>query len=203
MTDQATEFEELPEEGSPLEAKANDDPDEDVPEWAAAHLPAVLKIPPQRRPIFLRFKSAWTDEPSKGVEVSWPRFVPGQHDEAGRPLVVHEPHLTRVLVLWSLSDAEERMALKRAAGDRSGVIIESTKQMIRAVDGKPVDWTSRGWGKGKMEGEAYNPHRLWTELGAKCRGPLQNIYLKAHALNDGEMADFLLHGVRVTTVVAG
>lgn len=158
-----------------------------IPSWAQPWLPAGLKIPASRQPKFLRFKSAWTDAPQKGVPSMWPK---NPSDAKGD----QEEHLTRVLMLWEISDAEERLALKAAAQDRTRLMAEYAKHMIRSVDGMAVDWTM-AWAKGASD--LYSPDRLWTELGAKCRQPVVNLYLKLHSLSDAEMADFLLNGLGV------
>lgn len=173
--------------------------EDDIPDWAVPWLPPSLKIPAGRSVGFARFKSKWTDAQEVGVPSVWRRAIPGSDQEQVTEC------LSRVVIYWNLSDAEERAALKRCAGDRSNVVAEYTKNMIRAVDGKVFDWTGNSWakGNGKPNAERVSPHAVWTQLGSKCRQMMTRIYMTSHSLNDEDMGDFLLHGVRLVTAVGG
>lgn len=163
----ATEFV-APEKPSALEvaASAPGDPN-GIPDWVI--LPPNLKIPPGRQVGFMRFRASWTDTPNKG---------------------------DRQLILWPLSDADEKLALKRTHGDSLRTIGEMAKQMIRAVDGTNADWSSGKFSVGSVE-------QFWNDIGARCRQQVQSYFLKTHALDDEERADFFLNCLAVRTSVAG
>lgn len=96
----------------------------------------------------------------------------------------------RTCVLWNLNEADEKFALARTRGVAVRTIDEMAKQTIRAFDGKRVDWT-RG---------ARAVDRFWSEIGAKCRTMLKNLYLKNHVLKVEEQADFFTNCIAVRTV---
>lgn len=137
---------------------------DDMPEWAV--LPNDLKIPKGRVVAFILFRADWTDTPDKG---------------------------DRQCIVWNLSDADERIALKRTAmGDGLGAVSELAKQSVRAVDGHRVDW-SKPKGPGSID-------QFWREIGAKCRALVQRWYLQNHQLTDREQADFFENCVAVRTM---
>lgn len=136
-----------------------------LPAWLA--LPPDLKIPPDKQIGFMLFRSQWTDRPSKG---------------------------DRQCLMWPLSDADEKFALKRTRGDMSRGISELAKQMIRAVDGKKIDWA-------KNSGKDLE--NFWDEIGAKCRQQIQNYYLKTHALTKDDQLDFFVNCLVVRTSKVG
>jgi len=137
----------------------------EIPEWAK--VPATLKMPVGRQVQFLRFKAEWTDTRAKG---------------------------DRQCIVWNLTDADEKIALKRAKGDGSRALAELSKQTIRAIDGVKVDWT---------RGDMSNVNKWWDEIGAGCRQLVQSIYHKNHNLSLEEQADFFANCVAVRTVAAG
>jgi hypothetical protein len=189
-----------PPEPEPLELKA-EVPDvvaasgeDDVPHWAVPYMPPDFRIPRGKEVTFMRFKSAWTDARDKGVLTIFPHKV-GQGEGA---CVIQREELYRVLVCWPITDAEEKLANKR--GQQGSALNELAKQMIRAVDGRRVDWTG-GWAR---EPEMLvNPEAVWKELGPKCRGPIKTIYHRMHNLTDEELATFLLNCLVVVNAVAG
>lgn len=138
----------------PAEKKTNVDNPSDVPDWFT--MPPGFVIPPHKEIIFLRFRAAWTDRPDKGE---------------------------RMCMLWPLSDADEKLALKRTRGEPARGLSELSKQLIRAVDGCRADWTGQP-GPGSVE-------RFWDEIGSKCRQLIQNYYAKTHTLSNEEKYDFL------------
>lgn len=146
------------------EEKAKSD---EIPEWVIMPKDPNFKIPPGRQLGFLRLRGEWTDTASKG---------------------------DRQCIVWALTDADEKLALKRTQGDSSRFLAELTKQMIRAVDGQRVDWA---------KGHSTNVNRWWNEVGAKCRKILQAYYHKTHSLEDVEIADFFANCVAVRTAVGG
>jgi hypothetical protein len=187
---------EEPEPVSPLELKADEGAEEpaeegDIPSWAMDHLPEGFRIPKGKQVVFLRFQSAWTDEPSKGVLTTYRTSLKGAH--------IEKEVLSRVLVCWPLSLAEAKSARRRARDNRD-VLEELTKQMVRAVDGKRVDW-SGSWAK--RPEELVDANQAWRELGVKVHPLVTNAYLKLHSLTDDELADFYLNCIVVTSAVAG
>lgn len=126
-----------------------------LPEWAT--MPEGLKVPPGRQVHALRFRSEWTDVPGKG---------------------------DRHCIVWNLSDAEERIALKRSGGGDEPVSMatELAKQMIRAIDGHKADWSGVA-GPGNID-------VFWREIGSKCRQLVVRWYTQTHMLSDAERADF-------------
>lgn len=97
--------------GSPLPAPTQAIPG--MPPWAL--VPETLALPPGREVVFMRFKAAWTDYPSKG---------------------------DRQCILWTLTDNDEKHAAKRARGDSTRGIVELAKGCVRAMDGHRADWTT-------------------------------------------------------------
>lgn len=199
-----------PEEAAPtdppgaLEMKAELEPEEDekgedvIPKWARPHIPSDLRIPRGKQVSFVRFKSKWTDAPEKGVMTAFPHAV-GSGE--ARKVEMRE-ELTRVVVCWPISDAEEKHALKRTRGEQGRTLDEYTKQMLRVVDGMRVDWTGE-YGRKENVGQLVGADMLWKELGPKCTRLLKNLYVKTHNLNDEELADFFVNCLVVTSAVAG
>lgn len=84
-----------------------------VPGWCP--VPSGFVVPRGKRPVFMRFRAAWTDDPTLG---------------------------DRTCVLWSLSVNDERLANKRAlAQGQETALGELSKQMVRVIDGMFVDWS--------------------------------------------------------------
>jgi len=145
------------------------DDDEDIPKEEVAAIPDWVQMPAGMiQPLgwqvyFLRFRSKWTNRPGLG---------------------------DRHCVLWNLSEADEKLAAKRARGDANRIIDEMSKQMVRAFDGQRVDWT---------RGPASNIEKFWDEIGGKCRHLVRSYYLKTHVLEARDMADFFDSCVAVRT----
>ena len=185
------------EAASSLELKAEDpekeDPEEGaIPSWAQDYLPANFRIPRGKQVTFMRFPSAWTDEPEKGVKTVY------RKGKKGGPYTESEA-LTRVIVIWPLSLAEANQARKRAKQPRD-TLEELTKQMIRACDGRRADW-SGSWAKDPEN--LVDVNSLWRELGIKVHPLLQNAYMKMHSLDDEQLADFYLNCIASASAVAG
>lgn len=131
-----------------------------VPEWAT--LPEVaadgspFRFPKGRKVFFLRFRAALTDVPGRGE---------------------------RQCIVWPLSVGDMEFARSRAQGDRLKFADQMTKQCIRAIDGKPVDWTTGG--------VANNPEQFWAELGQGYRNLVQTLITQINILNAEETRDFL------------
>lgn len=136
------------------------------PSWVI--MPPNLKMPDGRLITYVRFRASMTDTPNKGE---------------------------RQAILWNLSVADEKYALKRTRGEHLFTMDELTKQMVRAVDGSMADWTG-GLGKG-------NVGNWFDEIGGKCRQQLKNIYAKAHSLTPEEALDFFTDCLAVRTYQAG
>lgn len=152
---------------SPLERKATNPPDPDaLPEWAK--VPSGLALPPGKQIGFMMFKAEWTDRPHGG---------------------------DRVIVMWGLTVADERLARAATRGDSTRSYEELAKRMIRSVDGHRADWTGKQ-GPGSI-------NRFWDEVGPKCRPLIINAYLKTHSLGAEETADFFLNCCAYRSAVAG
>jgi len=135
----------------------------DIPEWAV--IPPGMKLPEGRQITFLQFRAAWTDRPGKG---------------------------DRQCILWNLTEADEKLALKRTRGDAIRTIDELSKQMIRVIDGQRTDWTG-----------ARSPASavvFWEEIGGKLRQQIKNLYVKTHSLTVEESVDFFTNCIAVRTV---
>jgi len=102
----------------------------------------------------------------------------------------------RFLVIWSLSVADERAAIKRSRGEPARMLPENTQQMIRLIDGKIATHMSP-----PPKGHALVA-KLWEEIGPKYRQKLQEVYLKMHNLTDQEHVDFFGHCVAAASSVA-
>src|SRR5208282_2795505 len=89
--------------------------DSTLPDWVS--FPPGFKIPPGKEVSFLYFRAKWTDRPEKG---------------------------DRWCMMWTLSDADEKLAIKRTRGEGGRALTELTKGTIRIVDGKRGDWTGTG-----------------------------------------------------------
>lgn len=83
-----------------------------MPGWFVQ--PAAFKAPAGRRIAIMRFRSDWTDAPSKGE---------------------------RQVVCWSLTAKEEELAANRAMGSDQRLINELSMACVRYIDGVRVDWT--------------------------------------------------------------
>lgn len=134
------------------------------PEWA--DIPADLKMPDGRVITYVRLRAGTTDTPNAG---------------------------DRQCIMWNLSAADEKIALKRTRGEALYTLDELTKQFVRSIDGKRVDW---GKGTGQID-------RWWDAIGGKNRQQLKNIYAKAHSLTAEEQIDFLGSCIAVRTYQAG
>jgi len=155
-----------------FESEETDD-DLAMPEWV--DFPEDLKAPPGRQVLFVRFKAEWTQDATKG---------------------------DRHCILWSLSTSDEQFAMKRSQGIHARFMPESTKQMIRAFDGKIVDWTGASKKTLMLKGRS-SVDQFWEEIGPKCRQQLTNLYVKLHHMNAEDEADFFLSCFAVRSAVGG
>jgi hypothetical protein len=132
------------------------------PDWVM--VPDGMKFPEGKQVVATRFRADWTDKPSLGE---------------------------RQCMMWNLTDADEKLAQKRARGESLRYIDELAKQMIRVIDGKKVDWTHR---------VAHNPDVFWSDIGAGCRKQLINVYVRRHAFSKEATVDFLTDCIAARTV---
>jgi hypothetical protein len=139
--------------------------DEEKPAPAWAVIPDGLKVPQGWQLWFVQFRAKLTSTPGKG---------------------------DRHCVLWNLSEADEKLAAKRAKGDPMRIIDECAKQMIRAVDGAIADWSGNWASPGSID-------TFWREIGGKARHKLKELYLKNHTMTTEETADFFENCVAVRT----
>lgn len=117
-----------------------------VPAWA--RVPTGMRFPRGRLVAFIRFPAAWTDKPLYGHTTP---DLPG---------------LWRECILWNPSPGDEQIAAERCVTmqTENRYMAELIKQMIRSVDGLPIDQTGRP--------TAQNVDLFWTQIGVKGRGLL-------------------------------
>lgn len=135
-----------------------------VPDWVV--LPADLKAPRGRQVVFIRLRAELTAMPHKGE---------------------------RQCIVWTMSDAEEKAANDRTNGKAERAPSEMTKGMIRAVDGRRVDW-GKASGPGSLD-------EFWSEIGPKGRNLLFRVFTQLHLASEGDQKDFFENCVAVRTVV--
>lgn len=97
----------------------------------------------------------------------------------------------RILIVWPLTDADERLAYQRANGDTNRAVSELARQTIRAIDGVPVDWSGKP-GAGNIDA-------LWRELGGKGRGQMIRLYTQMHVFDRAEQEDFFENCVELVS----
>jgi hypothetical protein len=148
------DFDDLPErrQSETLDEAAARDPNR-IPEWVK--IPPKMKIPDGQEVGFMLFRAKWTAKPQLG---------------------------DRQVILWPLTDADEKLAMKRTRGESGRSLTEASKQTIRAIDGVKANWTG-----------AFvlgNVDTFWNDIGPKCRQLVMNFYLKTHTLEVAEQLDF-------------
>lgn len=137
--------------------------DTSVPPWVK--LPADLPFPPHGVTwAAMRFLAEWTDRPHLG---------------------------DRQCIVWNLSYGDEKFARRRSKGEAESTLDEMAKQMVRAIDGKRVDWANPS--------SPNNPDLFWDQIGKKCRLILVNHYTKVHVLDRDEQMHFFGHCLAVRT----
>jgi len=135
---------------------------------------------PSKLPSWVKIPDApWTLPTGKGKKIIALRFFADTTDfpEKG----------DRQVIMWSLTLADERTALRRVQGRRELLQQEFTMQMIRAIDGMPVDWTRRN--------RAADPTVFFDEIGPKCREMMERIYNSHHNMNQEEQVAFFGRGI--------
>lgn len=128
-----------------------------LPAWASAAEPEEMTYPQEGTVWFLR-------------------LLP---DVTGRPKLGE-----RVIIVWALSVRDERNARSRAQtlGEGVSTIEEYTKAMLRAWDGKKLDWAKPS--------AAIELDKFWEEVGPKYRSLLTAWYLRTHQLSDEDRLRF-------------
>lgn len=132
------------------------------PDWVM--IPDGMVFPEGKVAFAVRFRAGVTDQPKLGE---------------------------RQCILWNLTEADEKLALKRTRGEHLRTIDELAKQMIRVIDGKKVTWTAN---------VAHNPNFFWNAIGGACRTQLKNLYVKRHSLSTEDSVDFFTNCVAARTV---
>lgn len=112
----------------------------------------------------------------------------------GRRLVAikFEPDITerqdlgdRWCLCWSLSLQEERAATTRMRGDPTRFTYEMSKQMLRVIDGRPVDWS------GAIDGKyGVNPDLFMDQIGFIGREMIAMTFQRLHNLTPERRLDF-------------
>jgi hypothetical protein len=129
-----------------------------APVWAK--IPKGMKFPKGIDVLILRLRPEWTMYPGKGE---------------------------RQVILWQLTDGDQKLAISRAMGDSNRLGIEMTKQMIRAADGMQINWT------GDPSAPGIDIDRFWHEIGQKGRSLLHRITNQMCIMSEDEHADFFEH----------
>ena len=129
-----------------------------APVWAK--IPKGMKFPKGIDVLILRLRPEWTMYPGKGE---------------------------RQIILWQLTDGDQKLAISRAMGDSNRLGIEMTKQMIRAADGMQINWT------GDPSAPGIDIDRFWHEIGQKGRSLLHRITNQMCIMSEDEHADFFEH----------
>jgi hypothetical protein len=126
-----------------------------IPPWGMP-IPRDMPVPKGKVPVYIRFLKEWTDRPDLQ---------------------------DRQCVIWTLSVSDEKLANKRASGvGESNALAELAKQMIKVVDGNPVDWSKRN--------KDADIDVFWEQIGPKCRSILVTMYLRLHSLSEVERCHF-------------
>ncbi len=122
----------------------------------------------------------------KGKQVIFMRFRPSMTDTPSKG--------ERQAIIWSNSIGYQKLAYARADKDPNKMSEQLAKQTIRSVDGMRVDWS------GEMT--SANIDVWWDEVGPKCRGIIDKLYMQLHYASREEAVDFFENCVAVR-VVAG
>lgn len=137
-----------------------------LPKAATRHAPTWAKVPKG-----MRFP--------KGIDVLFVR-IRGE-------LTMYPGKGDRQVILWPMTDGDQKIALGRAMGDRNRAAVEMTKQIVRAIDGQPVNWT------GDPSAPGIDVDRFWHEIGPKGRNLLDRLFVQLNMMNEDELVDFFEH----------
>jgi hypothetical protein len=146
-----------------------------------------LKLPPPRTSATA---PEWAKVPAVGADgkpFRFPRGVEAFFVRIRGELTSARHKGDRILIVWGLSDGDEKLAYQRAMSDSNRAITELAKQTIRAIDGHGADWSGKG-GPGNVD-------QLWRELGGKGRGQIVRLYTQLHVYDLEEQADFFANCV--------
>jgi hypothetical protein len=135
-----------------------------APAWAK--VPKGMRFPKGIQVVFMRIRAGLTMYPSKG---------------------------DRQVILWPLTDGDEKLAIGRSMSNAARAGVEMAKQMIRGIDGEPVNWT------GDPNAPGADVDRFWHEIGPKGRNLLQRVFTQLHAMNEDELVDFFEHCISVVS----
>jgi hypothetical protein len=149
---------EEPKKITPRQTVPKSDGTRRAPGWAK--IPQGMKFPKGIDVLILRLRPEWTMYPGKGE---------------------------RQVILWQLTDGDQKLAISRAMGDSNRLGIEMTKQMIRAADGMQINWT------GDPSAPGIDIDRFWHEIGQKGRSLLHRITNQMCIMSEDEHADFFEH----------
>ncbi len=100
----------------------------------------------------------------------------------------------RQVVLWPLTDADEKLAISRSMANAARAGTELAKQMIRAIDGERINWT------GDPSQPGADIDRAWHEFGPKGRNLLQRLFNQMHAMTEDELVHFFEHCIAVVNM---
>jgi hypothetical protein len=164
-----------------------EEPDVDAATKAAAGVADVdgehfVKLPPPRPS---NTAPDWAKIPTVGVDgkpFRFPRGVEVFFVRIRGHLTAARQKGDRILVIWGLSDGDEKLAFQRSISDSNRAITELAKQSVRAIDGHAASWDGRP-GPGNVD-------QLWREIGGKGRGQLVRLYSQLHVYDAAEQADF-------------
>lgn len=157
----------VPDNADPANPEIGEGSDE-LPDWVKVPSGEGFRFPKNKRVFFIRIKAEWCDAINKG---------------------------DRVVICWTLTDAEENMAVKRALGDSTRTYKEMSKLMIRAIDGAKTDWSGNP-GPGNIA-------RFWDEIGPVGRNLLINVFHKTHGPKASDIFDFFRSCFVSRSAVAG
>ncbi len=130
--------------------------------WPKGMTPKTLRFPKGHDVVFMRIRGQWTSAKHKG---------------------------DRYVILWEVSDGDEKLAYGRGMGDPNRAGSEVAKQMIRAIDGAEVTWDG-------LPGPG-NADQFWSEVGAKGRNQLIRMHTQLHIMDRSEQTDFFENCVAV------
>jgi hypothetical protein len=135
-----------------------------APKWAK--VPKDMKFPRGIQVLFIRIRADLTMYPSKG---------------------------DRQVILWALTDGDEKLAIGRSMANAARAGTEMAKQMVRAVDGERLNWT------GDPSAPGIDVDRVWHEIGPKGRNLMQRLFTQLHAMNEVELVDFFENCIGVVS----
>lgn len=135
-----------------------------APKWAK--VPKDMKFPRGIQVLFIRIRSDLTMYPSKG---------------------------DRQVILWALTDGDEKLAIGRSMANAARASVELAKQMVRAIDGERVNWT------GDPSAPGTDIDSFWHQIGPKGRNLLQRLFNQLHAMNEDELVDFFENCIGVVS----